>query len=270
MSPLSPVEILSIPKLGPVIAIDGPAGTGKSSATRRLADSLGFVHIDTGALYRAVAFLALGRTAQRFEEGGGFPADLDDRAARQALTVQLEFRRMPRKNPKNRIYANGRDLTAFIRTQQVSMAASRVSANPRVRAALLEIQRRLGCAGRSILEGRDIGTVIFPDADIKFFLTADVEERAKRRWIELEAAGADAPSFEELRRQIIERDRGDMTRAVAPLKKSADAIELDTSHMTLDEVVTHMESLVRRKLGMPAPSRPAASGSTPGQQRKQR
>lgn len=243
-------DILAIPKKGPVIAIDGPAGTGKSSATRRLAECLGFVHIDTGALYRAVAYLALGQAAQGLDEGMEFPADLDERAAQVSRTVVLEFRRMLRKNPKNRLYADGKDITSFIRMPQVSMAASRVSADPRVRLALLALQRQLGCAGKAILEGRDIGTVIFPDADIKFFLTADVEERAKRRWIELEAAGADAPSFEELRRQIIERDRADRSRAVAPLKKAADAVELDTSHMTLDEVVTHMESWVRQRLGM--------------------
>lgn len=269
MSQPSSRSILAIPKLGAVIAIDGPAGTGKSSATKRLADSLGFVHVDTGALYRAVAYLTLEQSAAGAEDGGDFPAELDERAAQVSRTVQLEFRRMPRKNPKNRIYANGKDITAFIRTPQVSMAASRVSANPQVRGALLELQRRLGCAGKSILEGRDIGTVIFPDADIKFYLTADVEERAKRRWIELDAAGADAPSFEEIRRQIVERDQGDMTRAVAPLKKAEDAIELDTSHMTLDEVVSHMESLVRQKLGMPAPSQPAGPGSSPGKQPKQ-
>jgi cytidylate kinase len=128
------------------------------------------------------------------------------------------------------------------------MAASRVSALPEVRAALLGLQRRLGCVGKSILEGRDIGTIVFPDADVKFFLTADVDERAKRRLIELEAAGADAPSFAELRRQIVERDHGDSARSVAPLKKAEDAIELDTSHMTLDEVVAEMESIVRARL----------------------
>src|SRR6185312_6023143 len=115
----------------------------------------------------------------------------------------LQFKRMPKKVPSNRIFANSRDLTDFIRTPEVSMAASRVSAVPEVRAALLGLQRRLGCQGKSILEGRDIGTVIFPDADVKFFLTASVDERAKRRLIELEAAGADAPSFEELRKQIV-------------------------------------------------------------------
>jgi cytidylate kinase len=156
---------------------------------------------------------------------------------------------VPKKNPANRIFANGRDLTDFIRTPEVSMAASRVSAFPPVRAALLGLQRRLGCAGRAILEGRDIGTVVFPDADVKFFLSASVEERAKRRLIELEAAGADAPSFEEVRKQIAERDQGDTTRKVAPLRRAADAVDVDTTQMTLDEVVAHMEKTVRERIG---------------------
>ncbi len=225
--------VLAIPKQGPVIAIDGPAGTGKSSATHRLADSLGFVHVDTGALYRAIAFLAL--------ENSCSPETL-------ARSVHLEFRRMPDHNPSNRIFVDGRDLTDLIRTPLVTMEASRVSAFPEVRAALLGLQRRLGCVGEAILEGRDIGTVVFPDADVKFFLSASIDERAKRRLTELEASGVDAPSFGEVRAQIIERDRGDSTRAVAPLRKASDAIEVDTSWMTLDEVVNSMAATVRQKL----------------------
>lgn len=130
------------------------------------------------------------------------------------------------------------------------MGASRVSAIPDVRKALIALQRTMGGQGQSILEGRDIGTVIFPDADVKFFLTASIGERAKRRLAELEASGADAPSYEEVKRQIAERDNGDMTRAVAPLRKADDAIELDTSNYTLDEVVDWMETKVRAKLGL--------------------
>jgi cytidylate kinase len=243
---------MAIPKQGPVIAIDGPAGTGKSSATRRLADVLGFVHVDTGALYRAIAYLALEK--MRGEEPG---SELDALSTREefrklsselARSVHLEFKRDRRRNPANRVLANGKDITTFIRTPEVSMAASRVSAVPEVRAALLGLQRRLGAMGRSILEGRDIGTVIFPDADVKFFLTASIEERAKRRLIELEAAGADAPSFEEVKKQITERDQGDMTRAVAPLKRAPEAVELDTTDLTLDEVVQKMEGIVRKRI----------------------
>lgn len=231
---------MAIPKQGPVIAIDGPAGTGKSSATRRLADALSFVHIDTGALYRAVALLTLEKC------GGEVGPEFETTAIDAARSVHLEFRRMPKKNPANRIFANGRDVTSLIRTPEVTMTASRVSAIPVVRACLLGLQRRLGCVGKAILEGRDIGTIIFPDADVKFFLTASIEERAKRRLIELEASGADTPvSFEDVKNQIIERDEIDSKRAVAPLKKAADAIEIDTSRMTLEEVVKMMEERVR-------------------------
>lgn len=226
-------------KAGPVIAIDGPAGTGKSSATRRLAEVLGYVHIDTGALYRAIAWICLDR-------GGLDRPDVDPVAI--ARNVHLEFRRIEGKNPSNRIFADGKDLTDFIRTPEVSMTSSRVSAIPGVRAALLGLQRKLGASGRAILEGRDIGTVVFPDAEVKFFLTASVDERAKRRLIELEAAGADAPSFEEVRRQIEDRDRGDSSRTVAPLKKADDAIEVDTSELTLDQVVSQMAKWVRKKI----------------------
>lgn len=231
---------MAIPKMGPVIAIDGPAGTGKSSTTRRLSEALGFVHVDTGALYRAIAYLILSR---------GGKNELERQASELSRSVHLEFHRIEGKNPANRIFANGSDVTDFIRTPEVSMVASRISAVPEVRAALLGLQRRMGCVGRTILEGRDIGTVIFPDADVKFYLTASIEERAKRRLFELEGAGADVPSFEEIKKQMVERDHGDSTRAVAPLRKSPDAIELDTSNMTLDQVVDKMQALIRERLG---------------------
>ena len=245
---------MGIPKLGPVVAIDGPAGTGKSSATRRLAEALGFVHVDTGALYRAIGLLCS-------EKESAFP-DLNEKelATQLSREIHLEFKRIEGKNPSNRIFANGRDVTEFIRTPEVSMTASRISAIPEVRAALLGLQRRLGCAGPAILEGRDIGTVIFPDADVKFFLTASADERAKRRLIELEAAGTDAPSFEEVKAQIVARDHGDSTRKVAPLKKAHDAIELDTSDLTLDEVVAFMEKTVKKKLNLTTASK-APTGS---------
>jgi cytidylate kinase len=237
-----------IPKQGPVIAIDGPAGTGKSSATRRLAEALGFVHVDTGALYRTIAYLTMKELSADEDPEVVSSENFRKRAAEIARTIQFEFKRDKRKNPSNRILANGKDVTPLIRTPEVSMAASRVSAVPEVREALHELQRRLGAVGKAILEGRDIGTVIFPDADVKFFLTASIEERAKRRLIELEASGADAPSFEEVKRQIAERDEGDRSRAVAPLKRAQDAIELDTSDLTLDEVVQRMERLARTRL----------------------
>lgn len=243
---------MTITKNGPVVAIDGPAGTGKSSATKRLAERLGFIHVDTGALYRAIAYLLL-KEKDALETG--FDAfspeqlpEVEKRAREIAQSTKLQFERKPKLNPSNRIFANGVDITSFIRTPEISMGASRVSAIPEVRKALISLQRTMGGEGRAILEGRDIGTVIFPDADVKFFLTASISERAKRRLAELEASGADAPSYEEMKRQIGERDLGDMTRAVAPLRKADDAIELDTTQSTLDEVVDWMEKEVRAKL----------------------
>lgn len=233
---------MGIPKQGPVIAIDGPAGTGKSSVTRRLAELLGFIHVDTGALYRAIALLSLERVSH-------FPEEKEaEVAAKLAKSTHLEFRRIATLNPANRIFANSRDITDLIRTPQVSMASSRVSAVPEVRSALLGLQRRLGCKGKSILEGRDIGTVVFPDADLKFFLEATAEERAKRRLIEIEISGVDVPTFEEVKTDIMNRDKSDSTRLVAPLKKAKEAIEIDTSSMTLDQVVQAMGNIVRSRL----------------------
>jgi cytidylate kinase len=227
-------------RTGPVIAIDGPAGTGKSTATKRMAEALGYTHIDTGALYRCIAYLGIEKWASLAEV-------TEERAVEIAKTTQLVFRRDPDKNPANRIYANGRDLTEKIRTPEVSMGASRVSAFIGVRAALLDLQRQMGVSGRAILEGRDIGTVVFPDAELKFFLTASLEERAKRRLAELEANGVDVPSFQELMRQIAERDHADSNRDVAPLKQASDAEWIDTSSLTLDDVVKRMIEIVRAK-----------------------
>lgn len=239
-------KILEIPKKGPVVAIDGPAGTGKSSATRRLAEALGFVHIDTGALYRSIAYLLVRDKADKGEELGD---TIDEaRATEIAQTAKLSFQRAPKKNPSNRVIADGKDITTEIRTPEVSMLASKVSAVPGVRMALLTLQRTMGGEGKAILEGRDIGTMIFPDADVKFFLTASIEERAKRRLAEIEASGSDAPSYEELKQQIAARDHGDMSRAIAPLKQAADAVVLDTSSLTLDQVVEWMEKKVRATL----------------------
>lgn len=248
-----------------MIAIDGPAGTGKSSVTKRLADNFGFIHVDTGALYRAVALLTLERlenqksrhkteinahkTATKRKTKTPVHHIVQHSEASIAIhvasKVHLEFKKMKSKNPMARIFANKRDLTDLIRTPAVSMAASRISAIPEVRAALLELQRKLGGTGNTILEGRDIGTVIFPDADVKFFLTASLDERAKRRWIELEAMGSDAPSFEEIKKQILERDSGDSTRTVAPLKKADDAVGIDTTTLTLDQVVAEMANKIK-------------------------
>jgi cytidylate kinase len=200
------------------------------------------IHVDTGALYRGVAYLCV-------EAGFTMELDESDHAAvsKIAEKARFEFKRVNSLNPKNRLYVNGKDVTAQLRTPDMSMMASKVSAVPGVRAALKGLQRDLGMSAPSILEGLDIGTVIFPDATIKFFLTASIDERAKRRLAELEAQDGDTPSFEELREQIRLRDLGDSTRAIAPLKKAEGAIEIDTTAHTLDEVVELMAESIRKK-----------------------
>jgi cytidylate kinase len=245
-------DLLSIPKDGFVVAIDGPAGTGKSSVTRRLALLLGFTHIDTGALYRSIALLV----KQSGDETQGHAVSVAENA-------KLSFKRNPRKNPSQRVWINGKDVTDQIRTPEISLTASRISAIPKVRKALLQQQRRMGCEGNTILEGRDIGTVIFPDADLKFFLTASVDERAKRRVAELEAQGGDPVSFADVKEQIAARDYADMTREVAPLKRAADAVEVDTSHLTLDEVVAMMEAIICKRAQIKPKRQKRRAHSTP-------
>lgn len=231
--------MMGIPKHGIVVAIDGPAGTGKSTVTKLLCDRLGFTHIDTGALYRAIAYLA----AQK-KTGDLDPESAENEMVDIARRVHLEFRYDRSQKPSNRVLADGKDITPFLRTPEISAAASRVSAIPGVRSALLGLQRRLGCAHDSILEGRDIGTVIFPDADLKFFLLASSDERARRRQLELQEAGT-ALTIDEVRRQLAERDHADSTRSVAPLKKADDAIEVDTTTMSIDQVIEELERRIR-------------------------
>ena len=214
-----------------VIAIDGPAGAGKSTAARRLAKRLGYVLIDTGALYRAVALAA--------REGG---VSWDDGAALGRLADRLELRfGEVRGEGRPPLFVDGEDRSADIRAPIISQGASRVSAHPEVRAALLGVQRRMGEGGGVVLEGRDIGTVVFPNADVKVFLTASAAARARRRCDELRSSGVEA-DLTEVQREIEERDARDAGRQVAPLKAADDAVRLDTTGLDLDEVV---EALVR-------------------------
>jgi cytidylate kinase len=216
-----------------VVAVDGPVGSGKSTVARRAAARLGYVYLDTGAMYRAVGLLAI-------EEG----VALEDEEAVVALTrgARLEF------VADGRLLAAGRDVSEAIRTLEIGAAASRVSALPGVRRLLVDQQRALADEGDIVMEGRDIGTNVFPDADVKFFLTARPEVRAVRRTAELRASG-DHVDEDQVLAAIVERDRRDCTREVAPLRKAADAIEIDTSSLTLDEVVTAVVDAVRERVG---------------------
>jgi cytidylate kinase len=216
-----------------IIAIDGPAGAGKSTVSAALAERLGFQLIDTGALYRCVALVA---------QRDGISLDDVGSLERVAATLDAEFRF---EGGRNRVLLAGEDVSGLIRTEAISDAASRVSAIPEVRTALLDLQRDLGRARDSVMEGRDIGTVVFPDAELKVFLTAHLPERARRRLVDYERVGREA-TLDEVAEEIATRDARDSERAAAPLKKADDALELDSSELGFEQVVAQVAALAER------------------------
>ncbi|HNZ54188.1 MAG TPA: (d)CMP kinase [bacterium] len=215
------------------IAIDGPAGAGKSSVSRMVAGSLGYQYVDTGAIYRSLAY-AMNETVK-----------LEDHAEiRQLLdNFDVSFRM---KDDVNHIFLNGEDITPFIRTEKVSMLASSVSALPFVREALLEMQKRYARAGGVVMEGRDIGTVIIPDAELKIFLTASPEKRAARRMLELKQKGVEI-TMENLVEEIKRRDDQDSKRAIAPLKIAVDGVLVDNSDIDLFETAELIVKYARER-----------------------
>ncbi|HEY8923423.1 MAG TPA: (d)CMP kinase [Polyangia bacterium] len=219
-----------------VVAIDGPAGAGKSTTARLLAERLGYSLLDTGAIYRSVALMAR-------QMGVAW----DDEARLAPLVSHLEIG-FHFEEGVNKVLVDGHDVTAAIRAPDISDGASRVSALPGVRAALLGLQRRLGEEGGVVVEGRDVGTVVFPRAGAKFFLTASPEERARRRTAELRASGRPADEQTVLA-EILERDDRDTNRAVAPLRKAPDAVQIDSDRLTAAEVVERLASEVRARGG---------------------
>jgi cytidylate kinase len=225
----------------PIVAIDGPAGAGKSTVARRLADALGFVLVDTGAMYRAVA-LAAERVGIPWDDADAVGELARSLVARQALA----FDRDPRAGVRVRL--DGDDVTEAIRAPPIAMGASTVSAHKPVRDALFDMQRQTGRRGGVVLEGRDIGTVVFPDAEVKFFLTARPEVRARRRFDELVAKGKPI-TFEETLEEVRRRDEQDTTRAVAPLERAEDAVLLDSSDLSLEDTVARIADAVREKSG---------------------
>ncbi len=218
-----------------VITIDGPAGAGKTTISRFLANKLGYRYLDTGALYRAIALLALERHIG--------PAD--DRKLAE-LCKELEFK-FSQSGDQTRLVVNLRDVTNLIRTPEVSMMASAVSARPVVRQCLLDVQRRLAEGGGIVAEGRDMGTVVFPGAEVKFFLDADLETRALRRWEQLRRQGVKSVSFEEVRDQIAVRDRNDSSRVLAPLQPAEDAIRIDSSKLSVQQVIEKMIQIIKER-----------------------
>lgn len=214
------------------VAIDGPAGAGKSSIAKAVAKNMGYIYVDTGALYRSVAYYAINK--------GVSPSDSQAVISLLSdLDIRLEYR-----NGQQRVFAAGEDVSDMIRTPEVSMGASNVSAIQEVRAFLFDLQKKIAAENNIIMDGRDIGTVVLPDAQLKIFLTASAEERARRRFAELKDTDGSI-SFESILSDIIQRDENDMNRAVSPLKQAEDAVLVDTTEMTIDEVISHIETLIR-------------------------
>lgn len=222
------------------IAIDGPSGAGKSTIARAAAKRFGFIYVDTGAIYRTVGLAAY--------RGG---IDRRDASAVEALLPQLEIAMRYTDAGEQHMYLNGEDVTALIREPEISICASDVAALPAVRAFLMELQRRMARENSVIMDGRDIGTVVLPDAEVKIFLTASAEARARRRLLELEQKGM-KQSFDEVLRDIEYRDEQDSHRAAAPLKKAEDAIVVDTSELNFDESLELVVKIIRQKLGIGA------------------
>ena len=220
---------------GAVIAIDGPSGAGKSTITRLLAERLGYIHVDTGAMFRAVA-LAIRRSA----------LDTSDEEALMELCkgLNISFDRSVRGQT---VLLNGEDVSAAIRTPEISLLTSRISAIKCVREILLERQREMGKAGGVVLEGRDIGTVVFPDAEVKFFLTASVEERGRRRYLELKEKGEEV-TLKGTVADVARRDEQDEQREHAPLCRAPDAVEIDSSRLSIEQVLELMMGKVKETL----------------------
>ena len=216
------------------IAIDGPAGAGKSTIAKAVAKRLGMIYLDTGAMYRSVAYYVL-------EHG----ADVNDERAVEALLPGIEMD-IRYENGMQQIYVSGKNVTPYLREPHMSKAASDVSALPCVRYKMVELQREFAASHDVVLDGRDIGTFVLPDANRKFFMTASPEERAKRRFKELTEKGS-VCTFEEVLADINKRDYNDSHRAVAPLKQAEDAVRIDTTDMSIEQVTECVERIVKEK-----------------------
>src|SRR5712672_991207 len=225
MSDLSPRKL--------IIAIDGPAGAGKSTIASRLARKLGYINLESGAMYRALALKAIEWDVSFDDE-----AALDDLAHKSRIKIEPAL-------GGNRVFLDGRDVTQRVRETDVTEAASRVSVHPKVRVWMVARQRELGADGGVVMEGRDIGTKVFPDADVKIFLDADPVVREQRRLEQQKVKGASATA---MAAELRERDQRDRTRAISPLVAAPDAVVIDSTRLTEDEVLEKIETLVNRKL----------------------
>ncbi len=215
------------------IAIDGPAGAGKSTIAKKVSAELGYIYVDTGALYRTIALYIM--------ENNISDNDIPEKINK--ADVSLKF-----IDGTQRVFLGDRDVSGLIRTPQISMEASRTSAIPAVREYLFDTQQKIAKENNVIMDGRDIGTVVLPDAQVKIFLTATPEERANRRYREL-SEKPDCPSYEDILKDIIERDHNDMNRPVAPLKQADDAVLVDTTNLTLEQSVKEIIKIINEKTG---------------------
>lgn len=220
-----------------IITIDGPSGVGKSTVSRKVAAITGFTYLDTGAMYRGTGWFILDRGVK-----------LDDEESIAGHLDDLDLELYPAKDDESdvRVVVNGRDVSEAVRTPEMAMVASRVSALPAVREVLTRIQRKYGNRGKIVAEGRDIGTVVFPGAKYKFFLDAKAEERARRRVDQLRAKGEDV-DFQEILAMTLERDKNDSEREIAPLRQASDAVRIDTTTLQVDDVVETILGIVKEK-----------------------
>ena len=218
------------------IAIDGPSGAGKSTLAKSVSKTLGYLYVDTGAIYRTIGYAA-------FSKG----VDPKDGEAAAALLPELEIGLHYGEDGLQHMTLNGTDVTDQIRLPEISLYASAVSAHPAVRAHLLEMQRKLARENNVVMDGRDIGTVVLPDATVKIFLTATPEARATRRWKEYQAKGIDTP-YEEVLADVKQRDYQDTHRAAAPLKRADDAVLLDTSELDFEQSLAAMKKIIAEKV----------------------
>jgi cytidylate kinase len=215
-----------------IIAIDGPAASGKSTTAKQLAILLGYTYIDTGAMYRAVA-LKLIRESVDWKN----PEELE----KILKMIEIEFKRL---NGEQHIFLDGEDVSSRIREQDITRLSSEIAVIKSVRERMVEMQRVMGRGGGIVMDGRDIGTVVFPDADFKFFLIAEMKTRALRRWREI---NNDNITIEEIEKDLIWRDHNDSTREIAPLRKAEDALEVDTTEMTIKDQVRHILNIIRER-----------------------
>ena len=232
-----------------IIALDGPSGAGKSTVAKAVASELGFSCLDTGAMYRAVAWQAV---------HDGISLDDNQALGNLALEYDIDFRHVPGEPLPSQVFIGGHDVTSAIRTAEIDKAVSPVSAASAVRAALVKQQQRIGSTGDYVVEGRDIGTTVFPDAEVKVFLTASAEERARRRVLQNGERGVGSTDYEAVLADIIRRDDYDSSRKTSPLRAADDAILLDSTDLPLEEVVSRISAWAREAVNFEASNDNAA------------